>query len=182
MPQVVLKPASSGIIKQPDISLPSQAPSCPDSSPRGSSTMPANDPMRRILSMGAEQAFSAARERLTTVADAKIEGSGEAAVKSAAAAAAALTETSMLIQQGHRKLDRLMNVSTELSANLIVGATQLASAAPAIISGAASGKSEQVAARLATVIASVATVTDVALEAARQATRSNTGSSPAGYL
>ncbi len=182
MPPVVLSPASSGIIKQPNVPLPSRVPERSGSQPSVPGGMPANDPVRRILSMGAEQAFTAAHERLTSLAQVKIDGTGDAAVKNAAAAAAALTETSMLLQQGHRKLDAMTSVSPELAANLMASSTQLAAIAPAVVSGAATGKFEHVAPRIAALIGAATDITGVALDAAQRATRAASTPSSAGYL
>jgi len=138
--------------------------------------------MRAIVTMSATQAFTAAHQRLGTLAHIDLHGAQEAAVKSATAAVAALTETSLLLQQGHRKLDDMTQVSPELSANLMTSATQLAAIAPSVLASAGSSKVDAVSNKLASLVNAVTTTTATALDLANRTTAATATPTPGGYL
>jgi hypothetical protein len=191
MPPITLPPPTAPIVPKPSgsplpttsmpgASSPSTAVSA-GAAPRTSSS-PANNPILGMLGLSAKEAFTAAQKHVAAVQEMKFDGTPEANVKAAMGAVTSLTETSLLLQQGHRKLDDVVPLSKEMTANLMLGATQAASVGPSLIAAVGSGKATQVTGKLAQLLSSISTVIGAAIEVSDRAATAQRNPSPSGYL
>jgi hypothetical protein len=191
MPPITLPPPAAPIVPKTSGSpLPTafMAGASPPSSAtsagaaRRTNTSGANDPILAMLGLSAKESFTAAQKHVAAVQEMKFDGTPEANVKAAMGAVSALTETSLLLQQGHRKLDDVVPLSKEMSANLMLGATQAASVGPSLIAAVGSGKATQVTGKLAQLLSSISTVIGAAIEVSDRAATAQRNPTPNGYL